>query len=95
MVYGIILAGGNGSRVTGAELLKQFVKLGGKSLIMHFILTMLRAKVVDAVIVVVPDEYMDHAKDIMNEYLDDVCKLMRSEERRVGKECRSRWSPYH
>ena len=23
------------------------------------------------------------------------CILMRSEERRVGKECRSRWSPYH
>ena len=22
-------------------------------------------------------------------------KQMRSEERRVGKECRSRWSPYH
>src|SRR5256885_8694788 len=24
-----------------------------------------------------------------------VCDPMRSEERRVGKECRSRWSPYH
>ena len=24
-----------------------------------------------------------------------VLKLTRSEERRVGKECRSRWSPYH
>ena len=24
-----------------------------------------------------------------------VQRLMRSEERRVGKECRSRWSPYH
>ena len=23
------------------------------------------------------------------------CKNLRSEERRVGKECRSRWSPYH
>ena len=23
------------------------------------------------------------------------CMLARSEERRVGKECRSRWSPYH
>src|SRR2546429_9891442 len=23
------------------------------------------------------------------------CQWMRSEERRVGKECRSRWSPYH
>ena len=25
----------------------------------------------------------------------DTSKLTRSEERRVGKECRSRWSPYH
>ena len=24
-----------------------------------------------------------------------LCYLLRSEERRVGKECRSRWSPYH
>ena len=24
-----------------------------------------------------------------------IIDLMRSEERRVGKECRSRWSPYH
>ena len=30
-------------------------------------------------------EYNAHAKD----------ELLRSEERRVGKECRSRWSPYH
>src|SRR3712207_6975198 len=27
--------------------------------------------------------------------LDRVQALLRSEERRVGKECRSRWSPYH
>ena len=27
--------------------------------------------------------------------LADIKKLERSEERRVGKECRSRWSPYH
>ena len=24
-----------------------------------------------------------------------LCPMIRSEERRVGKECRSRWSPYH
>ena len=31
-------------------------------------------------------------------YCSDKCKakgMRRSEERRVGKECRSRWSPYH
>ena len=26
---------------------------------------------------------------------DYLAALLRSEERRVGKECRSRWSPYH
>ena len=28
-------------------------------------------------------------------YFEDKTWLLRSEERRVGKECRSRWSPYH
>ena len=27
--------------------------------------------------------------------IDRIVKEQRSEERRVGKECRSRWSPYH
>ena len=32
-----------------------------------------------------------------NNFIDenDEVKISRSEERRVGKECRSRWSPYH
>ena len=41
--------------------------------------------------------------DMHKEKLDAICKVsggkytvqLRSEERRVGKECRSRWSPYH
>ena len=28
-------------------------------------------------------------------YQDYTIRAKRSEERRVGKECRSRWSPYH
>ena len=33
----------------------------------------------------------------LGERVDLLCTspLVRSEERRVGKECRSRWSPYH
>ena len=27
--------------------------------------------------------------------IDELNSITRSEERRVGKECRSRWSPYH
>ena len=33
--------------------------------------------------------------EFISYYLNSDSDLMRSEERRVGKECRSRWSPYH
>src|SRR2546421_7381081 len=32
---------------------------------------------------------------VRNRTVASVCSEIRSEERRVGKECRSRWSPYH
>ena len=35
----------------------------------------------------------DPVEDLVRK--DSKFKKMRSEERRVGKECRSRWSPYH
>ena len=41
-----------------------------------------------------PDQ--DHVRQALED-LRKVCGFfkIRSEERRVGKECRSRWSPYH
>ena len=35
----------------------------------------------------------EKVQKLLDEY--DYVPNMRSEERRVGKECRSRWSPYH
>ena len=34
-------------------------------------------------------------KDVLIPRPETECVIERSEERRVGKECRSRWSPYH
>ena len=45
---------------------------------------------IDAVITIVDNGSTDRTPDIIKELAD-----VRSEERRVGKECRSRWSPYH
>src|SRR3712207_9051266 len=50
-----------------------------------------QAERVDAVIA--PN--LDHASDDPSEVLRGFVLELRSEERRVGKECRSRWSPYH
>ena len=36
-----------------------------------------------------------HPDKICDQISDAVLDAIRSEERRVGKECRSRWSPYH
>ena len=38
--------------------------------------------------------YLGHRQEV-EAYLSELEKKWRSEERRVGKECRSRWSPYH
>ena len=48
--------------------------------------------------ILIIDDEQDIA-DLLEVYLKNenyvVYKFYRSEERRVGKECRSRWSPYH
>src|SRR2546425_6188547 len=39
--------------------------------------------------------YMEEAFFILRRHPKVLLDVSRSEERRVGKECRSRWSPYH
>ena len=47
-------------------------------------------------IILVDDASPDMCPQICDEYAaNDDRIIVRSEERRVGKECRSRWSPYH
>ena len=41
------------------------------------------------------NEVVDAMTDIGEKFSTEYSVVTRSEERRVGKECRSRWSPYH
>ena len=50
----------------------------------------------------ISDEVDDFIREIkidseatFHDFHEAILKAARSEERRVGKECRSRWSPYH
>ena len=40
-------------------------------------------------------QYYEDGRKINDEIMGQIMEAIRSEERRVGKECRSRWSPYH
>jgi len=62
-------------------------KTGGKAAAYQDFRRLLDRKDIDAVFISTPDHWHAPAS-IM------ACQA-RSEERRVGKECRSRWSPYH
>src|SRR2546422_7960661 len=47
------------------------------------------------VLAVIKAKNYDQALEIANNTEFGLTGAVRSEERRVGKECRSRWSPYH
>ena len=40
-------------------------------------------------------QVLNKIKDAYKATDEEMILILRSEERRVGKECRSRWSPYH
>ena len=45
---------------------------------------------------IVREEKFEDVKEALNKIgVNGITVSQRSEERRVGKECRSRWSPYH
>ena len=44
---------------------------------------------------VIINHFLKHCSDKVQKYMAAWWYGSRSEERRVGKECRSRWSPYH
>jgi len=74
------------------ELLLEFIKADGSYLKLKTAVKELY-DVQDALI-----ELINVIKDKLNEIEkneQEEGKIIRSEERRVGKECRSRWSPYH
>ena len=79
----MLLAGGQGSRLYALtqKLAKPAVPFGGKYRIIDFPLSNCVNSGIDTV-------------GILTQYQPFVLNE-RSEERRVGKECRSRWSPYH
>ena len=53
------------------------------------------ANILLAIISVSGAVYFKSQEDLTSNTIKIENKQLRSEERRVGKECRSRWSPYH
>src|SRR3989441_11574936 len=61
----------------------------------HRLMPFLEAQGIRAACYTPDDVYIEEPSSLLQAYLEACRRQGRSEERRVGKECRSRWSPYH
>ncbi|MDD6311592.1 MAG: 2-C-methyl-D-erythritol 4-phosphate cytidylyltransferase [Firmicutes bacterium] len=74
MIFGVIVAGGIGSRM-GAEIPKQYIEVGSKPIIIHTMLSFLRCKDVDKLIVLTPADWIDYTRELCDKHLDDPDKV--------------------
>jgi UTP--glucose-1-phosphate uridylyltransferase len=96
----VILAAGRGTRFLPytKAMPKEMIAIVDRPSLEIIVDEIVESGITDILFVISPEKQaivkhfsVDHA---LEEFLEGRGKL-RSEERRVGKECRSRWSPYH
>ena len=75
MIFAAILAGGIGSRMGGTDTPKQFLTLGDKPVIIHTIEKFVINEKIDKIIVLTPQNYINHTKHLIEKYIpnkDDI-----------------------
>lgn len=68
-VYGVVLAGGKGTRMGNVEKPKQFMEIGGKPIIIHTIEKFVVCQEFDKVLVLSPKQWINHTQDLIKKYI--------------------------
>ena len=71
MIFAAILAGGIGSRMGGTDTPKQFLTLGDKPVIIHTIEKFVINSKFDKIIVLSPQNFINHTNNLIDEYLGE------------------------
>lgn len=74
MTYGVILAGGIGSRM-GGEKPKQYLNLKGKPIIIYTIEKMVTCPDFEKVIILCPERWVEHTKNLVKKYIPDAGRI--------------------
>lgn len=75
MVYGEILAGGNGARMGNTEMPKQYLMLGKKPIIIHTLEQFILNSKINRVIICCPKDWVAYTKEIVMKYIKDSSKI--------------------
>nr|WP_271716056.1 2-C-methyl-D-erythritol 4-phosphate cytidylyltransferase [Anaeromicropila herbilytica] len=76
MVYGVILAGGIGSRMGNTEKPKQFLLVGEKPIIIHTIEKFYAIDQFEKIIVLCPSQWVGHTQSIIKKYIKDRSRIV-------------------
>ncbi|MBQ2653745.1 MAG: 2-C-methyl-D-erythritol 4-phosphate cytidylyltransferase [Methanobrevibacter sp.] len=71
MIFAAILAGGIGSRMGGTDTPKQFLDLGDKPVIIHTIEKFAINSKIDKIIVLTPQNFINHTNHLIEEYIGE------------------------
>ena len=76
MVYGVILAGGIGSRMGNAEKPKQYLQVGDKPIIVHTVEKMYVHPDIEQVIVLCPAQWVSYTKTLLKKYVPEAAGIV-------------------
>ena len=76
MVFGVILAGGIGSRMGNVEKPKQYLSVGGKPIILHTLEKFYVNSKFEKLIVLCPSQWINHTKNLVKKNFNDSSKIV-------------------
>lgn len=75
MVFGVVLAGGIGSRMGNIEKPKQYINIGNKPIIIHTLEKFYINENFEKIIVLCPQEWINHTKNLIQKYIGDNSRI--------------------
>lgn len=75
-VYGVVLAGGKGTRMGNVEKPKQFMEIGGKPIIIHTVEKFVLNTEFEKVLVLSPKQWIKHTEDLIKKYIPGCDKVV-------------------
>ncbi len=76
MVFGVLLAGGVGSRMGNVQKPKQYMNIGDRPIIIHTIEKFYVNEKFEKILVLCPEEWIHHTKNLVKKYIGDNSRIV-------------------
>ena len=76
MIFGVVLAGGIGSRMGNVDKPKQYLLVGDKPILIHTLERFYIESEFEKIIVLCPEEWVNHTKNLIRKYMEDNSRVV-------------------